>query len=251
MTGSFDPITSAANPLIKTLRGLERKKVRNETGLFLAEGARLVEQGLQTGWQAETVLVSTEMAARPHIAALTEKAASLGARVEAVPAKLMSRITRKDNAQSVIAAFKQQRRQLTDLKTGKGALFIALYEVRDPGNLGTILRTADCAGANYRDGNVSVHSLTLSVSGFQTKRTLSSPRPSKVATAVQPAGALYRPVQLPVVMNCRPCYLHVESRLSRTDPTSKAVKADAVLQRTTSAKAIVIGTARRCIVTVS
>jgi TrmH family RNA methyltransferase len=58
----------------------------------------------------------------------------------------MSQITRKDNPGALVAAFKQKHLTLDGLdKTGSG-IWIALYEVRDPGNLGTILRTADCAG---------------------------------------------------------------------------------------------------------
>lgn len=62
----------------------------------------------------------------------------------------MSKITQKDNAQSVVAAFQQRHLSPQGLPaaTGRPPLYVALYEVRDPGNLGTILRTADCAGAS-------------------------------------------------------------------------------------------------------
>ncbi|MEZ5967449.1 MAG: RNA methyltransferase [Hyphomonas sp.] len=145
-----ETLTSAANPLIKTLRALERKKERQETGLFLAEGARLVEQGLGNGWEPDTLVVAAAVAERPHIAALSDRAEAANARVVLVPDRLMSKITHKDNAQSVIATFRQRRITLADIRitdTDRKALYIALYEVRDPGNLGTILRTADCAGA--------------------------------------------------------------------------------------------------------
>lgn len=146
-----ETLTSPANPLIKTLKSLERKKERQATGLFLAEGARLVEQGLANGWQPDTLVVAAAVADRPHIAALAERAEAAGARVVLVPERLMTKITHKDNAQSVIATFRQRQRTLDDIgitAAGRKALFIALYEVRDPGNLGTILRTADCAGAD-------------------------------------------------------------------------------------------------------
>jgi TrmH family RNA methyltransferase len=61
----------------------------------------------------------------------------------------MEKITHKDNAQSTIAAFRQRALGLVDLPAPRGpALYLALWKVRDPGNLGTILRTADCAGAS-------------------------------------------------------------------------------------------------------
>ncbi len=144
-----EAITSLSNPLIKRLRGLERKKERAETGLFLAEGARIVSEGLARGWQAETVVIAADMAERPQIAALGEAARKTGARVVLAPERLMTKITQKDNAQSVVAAFHQRVLTLEALPSAASpALYVALYEVRDPGNLGTILRTADCAGAS-------------------------------------------------------------------------------------------------------
>jgi TrmH family RNA methyltransferase len=143
-------LTSPSNPLIKALKGLERKKERAESGLFLAEGARIVGEGLARGWTAETVVIAADMAERPQIAALARTAAETGARVVLAPERLMSKITQKDNAQSVVAAFRQRHLTPEDfaLPKDRAALYLALYEVRDPGNLGTILRTADCAGVS-------------------------------------------------------------------------------------------------------
>ncbi|KCZ51327.1 TrmH family RNA methyltransferase [Hyphomonas pacifica] len=146
MTRPIETISSASNPLIKSLKTLERKKGRNETGLFLAEGARLIGQGLANGWKLDSLVVAASMADRPHLSDLIQKAQDHGARVVLAADKLMSRVTHKDNAQSVIAAFAQKHLTLADLPQDKAGLFVALYEVRDPGNLGTILRTADCAG---------------------------------------------------------------------------------------------------------
>lgn len=145
-----ETLTSPSNPLIKTLKSLERKKERAETGLFLAEGARIVGEGLARGWQAETVVIAADMADRPQIAALARDAAKGGARVVLAPERLMSKITQKDNAQSVVAAFRQRHLSPESLPAPKAGppLYVGLYEVRDPGNLGTILRTADCAGAS-------------------------------------------------------------------------------------------------------
>lgn len=154
MDPHIELISSPTNPLIKRLRALDRKKTRAETGLFMAEGARLVEQGLNRDWPIDTMVVATGAAERFYIAALVRRAIAAGARVVEAPARLMSKITQKENPQGVVAAFVQQERTLDALAVdpatrdcGPG-LWIALYEVRDPGNLGTILRTADCAGIN-------------------------------------------------------------------------------------------------------
>ena len=147
MKANFDHITSASNPLVKQLRSLERKKGRNETGLFLAEGARLIEQALAQDWQVETLIVSNAGAERDYVQSLASRAASQGARLIQVPDRLAGSIARKDNPQAVIAAIKRRDLTLEDLPAQDPGLWIGLYECRDPGNLGTILRTADCAGA--------------------------------------------------------------------------------------------------------
>ena len=146
MSTDFETITSVSNPLIKTLRALDRKKTRGETGLFLAEGARLVQQGLKNGWQIDTLIASQFGLERAHVREIASKAKSAGARVIEAPDRVMSQVTRKDNPGALVAAFRQQHRTLDALEQPGTGIWIALYEVRDPGNLGTILRTADCAG---------------------------------------------------------------------------------------------------------
>lgn len=146
MPAHLETISSSSNPLIKTLRSLDRKKARTETGLFLAEGARLVEQGLNAGWELDSLVVSASSTDRPFIRALVDKAQAGRARTIQVTDRLAGQIARKDNPQAVIGAFRQKHPVITDLPASSEDLWIGLYEVRDPGNLGTILRTADCAG---------------------------------------------------------------------------------------------------------
>ena len=146
MSSPPEIISSTSNPLIKSLRSLERKKGRAETGLFLAEGARLVEQGLSAGWELNSLVVSASSAERSFVRDLIARASRSGARTVQVTDRLAGQIARKDNPQAVIGAFKQTAPKLGDLSIPNSSLWVALYEVRDPGNLGTILRTADCAG---------------------------------------------------------------------------------------------------------
>ena len=141
-----EAISSPSNPLIKLLKTLDRKKGRAETGLFLAEGARLVEQGLQQGWHAAHVLVSQSALERPYVRRIMDMASGSNARIAIVPERLISAVTKKDNPQTVLAAFEQRHTGLEALPSDVDGIWIALYEVRDPGNLGTIIRTADCAG---------------------------------------------------------------------------------------------------------
>ena len=140
-------ISSASNPRIKTLRSLERKKARSETGLFLVEGARLIEQALQAGWTVDTLVVSNTGAELNFVQDLVSRTAQTGADILQVPDRIAGSIARKDNPQSVMAAIQQKPFELSALNATHPGLWIGLYECRDPGNLGTILRTADCAGA--------------------------------------------------------------------------------------------------------
>lgn len=140
-----DTISSVSNPLVKQLRSLERKKGRAEHGLFLAEGVRLVAQGLKNRWELKTLLISKDVFERSHIVELAKTAAGTGARVIGVPTAILEKVARKSNPQAVVGAFVQQHRSLETLSDSARNLWIGLFEIRDPGNLGTILRTADCA----------------------------------------------------------------------------------------------------------
>ena len=150
MTRPSETISSASNPLVKTLKSLERKKGRTETGLFLAEGARLIEEGLSHGWKPQTVICSPDGLERSFVADLISRAEDQGARRLLVHERLLSQIARKDNPQTLLATFEPRQLSLKDIPpqhTKKGTL-LALYQVRDPGNLGTILRTSDFANVN-------------------------------------------------------------------------------------------------------
>jgi TrmH family RNA methyltransferase len=137
-------ITSAANPLIKTLKGLHAKKGRSETGLFLAEGARLAVEAADLGVWPQVLAFSHAGNTRPQIASLVQEAEARGVRCIQTSEAILAAISKRENPQTVIGAYKQS---LAPIEALDGALVIALEGVRDPGNLGTILRTADSVGA--------------------------------------------------------------------------------------------------------
>jgi TrmH family RNA methyltransferase len=71
-----------------------------------------------------------------------------GARALTASEKVLAAVSRKDNPQTVVAAFRQKLSMLSDFATDGAKRWVALYEVRDPGNLGTVIRTADAAGVD-------------------------------------------------------------------------------------------------------
>lgn len=139
-------ITSTQNNLIKQARGLDRKKERNQSGLFRAEGARHVKEGLDLGWKLDALLFSTNVEKRPHVAELIDLAIKNGAKIARVNDKLLETITHRDNAQSVVGLFHQQWSDLEAFDDAK--IIVALERIKDPGNLGTIIRTLDSIGGN-------------------------------------------------------------------------------------------------------
>jgi TrmH family RNA methyltransferase len=137
-------ITSAQNTLVKLAKSLDRKKARVETGLFLAEGARHVAEGLDQGWTLDALLFAPAGEARASVRELVARAQAAGARVARVGDRILETITRRDNAQAVIGLFRQRAATLDDL--AHAPFLIALERPKDPGNLGTILRTLDSVG---------------------------------------------------------------------------------------------------------
>lgn len=144
----FEHITSTSNDLVKLMRSLERKRSRRETGLFVAEGARHAAEALHYGWEPTAAITSKAMLERSASKPLLETLKTQGARVVTASERVLGAVARKDNPQSLVTTFRQKPLVLENLETEGARRWIALYEVRDPGNLGTIIRTADAAGVD-------------------------------------------------------------------------------------------------------
>ena len=148
--GSRQPpevITSAANGEVKLLRSLHDRKYRRQSGWFLAEGTRICTEAVALGWDMHRLAYlagrENDRLVRPLLDALH----AAGGRALPMPEKLLQRISRKDNAQMVLGAFAQRWLDLDDIVPQADEYWIALDRVRDPGNLGTIMRTADATAA--------------------------------------------------------------------------------------------------------
>lgn len=139
-----DSITSMTNPRVKSIMALAMKKARVDSGLFVVEGLQLVGFGVDAGWELET-LVFRDGENAEHKAVLN-RALQATKYALAVNGHILEKLTRKDNPQGVVGVFRQKTLPLAEVKVGKD-VWVVLEQVRDPGNLGTIIRTVDAVGA--------------------------------------------------------------------------------------------------------
>ena len=140
-------VTAFSNTTVKRLRSLRDKKARRSEGLFLAEGLRIIAEARDSGRLPEIIAFSAAGAGHPlaaEIIAATE--AQGGEAIETSP-DILGKMSGKDNPQTVIAAFRQPDISLEKIDRSAAPLWIAVQALRDPGNIGTILRTGDAAGA--------------------------------------------------------------------------------------------------------
>jgi TrmH family RNA methyltransferase len=146
--GQVKEVTSLANPIIKDIKALANKKERDETRSFIAEGLKLVIDALDLGWTIKTLVYAKAAKGKTQVEQVALKTVATGGLVLEVSEKVLSAITRRDNPQMVVGVFEQRYANLRDVKPALGETYVALDRVRDPGNLGTIIRTADAAGAS-------------------------------------------------------------------------------------------------------
>lgn len=140
-------ITSLTNDRIKAIRALEQRKERKETGLFVAEGAALVISARDNGHVPETLIYAVSAITSGIVRGLIAWAQQSDCEILEVSEAVLGKLSSKDNPSTVLAVFKQRFAQPPDVAKLDGSeTWIALEDVRDPGNLGTIVRTADAAG---------------------------------------------------------------------------------------------------------
>ncbi len=139
-------VTSHTNPTVKALKALHMRKAREESGRFLAEGLKIVTEAIELGHAPKVLMFGKDAADHPL---LTKAIAATGmARGEVIEVgrEILEKISRRDNPQAVLAVFDQVFTPLQALEPQSARVWVALHMVRDPGNLGTIIRTADAAG---------------------------------------------------------------------------------------------------------
>jgi RNA methyltransferase, TrmH family len=126
------PISSLQNATVKLIRSLSDKKNRRESSLFVAEGLQMMERAHAEGWVPE------------HLIATKEFHLWDGVNAALVTDEVMAALSAQNNPHDVLATFKLRFER--SIRIAESGVYLALEEIRDPGNLGTILRTADAAG---------------------------------------------------------------------------------------------------------
>jgi len=135
-------IASLQNSIVKEAAELNLKKYRSQRREFLVEGVRAVQEAINSGWELTAVFFDDAVSGEKITMMLQHNAVSC----YHVSRTIIERLTDTKNPQGIVAIVKEQNSNLADV-AGKNGLLLVLDEVRDPGNVGTIIRTADAAGA--------------------------------------------------------------------------------------------------------
>ena len=139
-------ITSLSNDTVKAVRALHMRKERDETGLFVAEGLKTVIEGIDTGHAPKILMHGPDALDHPMMRKAVAATMAARGQVIEVTQEILAKVSRRDNPQAVVGVFAQVFAGLESVTPGPAGCVVALHRVRDPGNLGTILRTADAAG---------------------------------------------------------------------------------------------------------
>ncbi len=140
-------ITGFSNPLVKQVRALRDKKYRRVERQFLAEGLRILTEALDIGVIPKMLWYAPDSEAHPLVQRLI--AATEGERGDVLVTSpdILSKLSGKDNPGAVLGVFDENPTALETLDRATSDIWIVAERLRDPGNLGTILRTGDAVGA--------------------------------------------------------------------------------------------------------
>ncbi|MGZ3172727.1 MAG: TrmH family RNA methyltransferase [Croceibacterium sp.] len=140
-------ITGFSNPTVKLLRSLRDKKHRKHEGKFLAEGLRLLTDARESGRLPEMLVMADVRDEHPLLEALVAEVDKAGGEIVETSPEILSKITGKDNPQAVLGVFAEFDTSLAAIDRSAAPIWLVVQALRDPGNLGTMLRTGDAVGA--------------------------------------------------------------------------------------------------------
>jgi TrmH family RNA methyltransferase len=142
-----ETITSASNPLVKRLRALGDRRTRRREGAFVVEGVAPVWQAVDAGADVELLVVCPELlAGSPAESMVTEQEAA-GVGVARLSRDLFTRLSDRDGPSGLAAVVRTPDLSPARLPAVTDGFYVATHEMANPGNLGTVIRTAEGLGA--------------------------------------------------------------------------------------------------------
>ena len=139
-------ITAFSNPLVKQVRGLREKKNRRREGLFIAEGLRILTEAREAGFLPKMLFFS-QGSPHPLLETLILETEAAGGEAIETNADILHKLSGKENPGVVLGVYPEFETGLKTIDRNCADLWIVAQALRDPGNLGTILRTGDAVGA--------------------------------------------------------------------------------------------------------
>lgn len=140
-------ITGFSNPLVKHARSLREKKLRKREGLFLAEGLRILTEAREQGILPEMLFLALGSTPHPLAQILIDAVEAAGGEVVLTTPDILGKISGKENAQAVVGIYRDRLTPLPALDRRAAPIWFVAQAMRDPGNLGTLLRIGDAVGA--------------------------------------------------------------------------------------------------------
>ncbi len=141
-------ITSSQNPKLKLVRALMgRARERRAESAFVAEGVRLIEEAVNSNWGFRFVLYDETLSERGTLN--VKRLTSLGVECDEISPSLMKSLSDTETSQGILAVLNLVQLPVTNYQLlNHPAFFLIPDSIRDPGNLGTLIRSADAAGVD-------------------------------------------------------------------------------------------------------
>lgn len=142
-------ITSRDNKLVKYIKSLHQRKFRDSDQKFFVEGIKITREALESGAHVPDVVICPEILER--VSGGSDFLAYLGKgdlNVNSIPENIFKEISDTEAPQGVLALINKGLNDADKIDFNPGGIYLLLDGIQDPGNLGTILRTADAAGVN-------------------------------------------------------------------------------------------------------
>lgn len=144
----MERIESASNAKIKWAASLHQRKERKRRGEFVAEGVRLVETATASDWPLRFCIATESAFADERVQGIVAVLESKGCPIYAVSPNVYKKASATESPQGILLVMESVQSNLAELSAKNNPLFVVLDRIQDPGNVGTIIRTADAAGCS-------------------------------------------------------------------------------------------------------